>query len=208
MPMTPIVKQLIILNVLFFIVAGLLPSKEVYLLPPHWLNALPLYSPNTGLFQPFQILTHMFMHASFKHIILNMLGLALIGPFVEMQLGSKRFLGLYFISGFLGLLAHFLVWLMPFNPDQSEFFVLLGASGAVYGVTIAFATLNPDKELFLMFIPIPIKAWVLACGLVAIGLYNGLSGSDGTVAHFAHLGGALAGFILARHWKYGGSFLK
>ncbi|MBK8829579.1 MAG: rhomboid family intramembrane serine protease [Saprospiraceae bacterium] len=87
-------------------------------------------------------------------------------------------------------------------------FSVLGASGAVFGVTIAFATLYPERELMLLIPPIPIKAWVMALILVGIGLYSGLTGSGGNVAHFAHLGGALAGFVLARHWKHGGGFLR
>ena len=87
-------------------------------------------------------------------------------------------------------------------------FSVLGASGAVFGVVIAFATLYPDRELMLLFPPIPIKAWIMALILVGIGLYQGLTGTGGNIAHFAHLGGALAGFLLARHWKHGGRFLR
>jgi len=126
-------------------------------------------------------------------------------------LGPKKFFGLYMISGLVGLAAHFLVWYLPYymgETAQPPEFAVLGASGAVFGVTIAFATLFPDRELMLLFPPIPIKAWLMAVILVGIGLYQGLTGTGGNIAHFAHLGGALAGFILTRHWKRGGRFLN
>jgi membrane associated rhomboid family serine protease len=203
MPLTGIVKHLLIINVVVFIAIRLIPEE--------WAAMLPFYSPDTGLFKPFQIITYMFTHFDISHIFFNMLSLYFMGPMVEMALGPKRFLGLYMISGLVGLAAHFLVGYLPYYmgmADTGPFFSVLGASGAVFGVTIAFATLFPDRELMLLFPPIPIKAWVMALILIGIGLYSGLTGAGGNVAHFAHLGGALAGFILARHWKHGGSFLR
>ena len=203
MPITPIVKHLLILNVIFFL--------AIKLLPPNIGNMMPFYSPATGMFQPFQVITYMFTHFDVGHIFFNMLSLYFLGPLVEVALGPKRFFGLYMISGLTGLAAHFLVWYLPYLTGQTDLaplFSVLGASGAVFGVTTAFATLFPDRELMLLFPPIPIKAWIMALILVGIGLYQGLSGSGGNIAHFAHLGGALAGFILARYWKHGGKFLK
>ena len=226
MPLTGIIKHLLIINVVVFIAVRLLPSG--------WGEMLNFYSPatsdqlayelervkpelyqyyneNHGLFRPFQILSYMFTHADFTHILFNMLSLVFLGPMVEMVLGAKRFLALYLISGLVGLAAHVIVGYLPFlmgQTDQVPFFAVLGASGAVFGVTIAFATLFPDRELMLLFPPIPVKAWLMAVILIGIGLYQGISGTGGNVAHFAHLGGALAGFILARHWKHGGRFLR
>lgn len=202
MPLTGIVKQLLLINVVVFIAAQLIPAE--------WRDMLPFSSPATGHFQPFQIITYMFTHFDVGHIFFNMLSLYFMGPPVEMTLGPKRFLGLYMISGLVGLAAHFLVYYIPFlmGSAPDPLFSVLGASGAVFGVTIAFATLYPERELMLLFPPIPIKAWVMALILVGIGLYQGLSGSGGNIAHFAHLGGALAGFILARHWRRGGRFLR
>ncbi|MBP7239207.1 MAG: rhomboid family intramembrane serine protease [Saprospiraceae bacterium] len=203
MPLTGIVKHLLIINVVFFIALNLVPEE--------WKYMMPFYSPGTGQFQPFQIITYMFTHFELSHIFFNMLSLYFMGPMVEMSLGPKRFLGLYMISGLTGLAAHFLVYYVPYFMGHSTvepLFSVLGASGAVFGVIIAFATLYPERELMLLIPPIPIKAWVMALILVGIGLYSGLTGSGGNVAHFAHLGGALAGFLLARHWKHGGSFLR
>lgn len=202
MPLTGIVKHLLIINVVVFI--------AIQLIPEQWAYMLPFWSPATGQFKPFQIITYMFTHYDLGHVFFNMLSLFFLGPSVEMGLGPKRFLGLYMISGLAGLAAHFLVWYLPFfmGTAAEPQFSVLGASGAVFGVTIAFATLYPDRELMLLFPPIPIKAWVMALILVGIGLYSGLTGAGGNIAHFAHLGGALAGFILARHWKRGGGFLR
>jgi membrane associated rhomboid family serine protease len=203
MPITGIVKNLLIINVLVFIALNFIPRE--------WAELMPFYSPATGYFRPFQIITYMFTHFTVPHILFNMLSLFFLGPTVEMALGPKRFLGLYLISGLAGLAAHFLVWYFPYLTgavSMPPVFSVLGASGAVFGVTIAFATLFPDRELMLLFPPIPIKAWVMAIVLVGIGLYSGLTGAQDNIAHFAHLGGALAGFILARHWKRGGGFLR
>lgn len=203
MPLTGIVKHLLILNVIVFI--------AIRLIPEGWAEMFPFYSPATGHFQPFQIITYMFTHFDVAHIFFNMLTLYFMGPAVEIAIGPKRFLGLYMISGLVGLAAHFLVYYIPYLTGDTlvaPLFSVLGASGAVFGVTIAFATLFPDRELMLLFPPIPIKAWVMAIILVGIGLYQGLTGTGGNIAHFAHLGGALAGFVLARHWKRGGGFLR
>ena len=203
MPITPIVKHMLILNVIVFLAIKLLPDNIGQM--------LPFYSPATGYFQPFQIISYMFTHFDVGHIFFNMLSLYFMGPIVEMALGSKRFFALYMISGLVGLAAHFVVWYLPYfmgDISTAPLFSVLGASGAVFGVTIAFATLFPDRELMLLFPPIPIKAWIMALILVGLGLYQGLTGTGGNIAHFAHLGGALAGFILARHWKRGGRFLN
>ncbi len=213
-PITPIVRHLLIINVIAFL--------GIMLLPVEWARMMAFCSPPTGYFQPFQIISYMFthygmnpwvQHPSFDitHLLFNMLGLVFLGPMVEIYIGAKRFLGLYFISGFVALLAHLAVYYFPYWTGMSSMppvFVVNGASGAVYGVVIAFATFFPDRQLMLLFPPIPIKAWLMAVILVGIGLYQGLTGTGGNVANFAHLGGALSGFLLARHWKHGGSFLK
>ena len=218
LPITPIVRHLLIINVIVFL--------GIMALPTEWARMMAFCSPSTGYFQPFQIITYMFTHYGLNpwmpnptfditHLLFNMLGLFFLGPMVEMFIGSKRFLGLYFISGFVALLAHLVVYYLPYMlgmQTDPPIFIVNGASGAVYGVIIAFATFFPDRQLMLLFPPIPIRAWVMAVILVGIGLYQGLTGKDimggdMNVANFAHLGGALAGFLLARHWKRGGRFL-
>ncbi|MBK9983296.1 MAG: rhomboid family intramembrane serine protease [Saprospiraceae bacterium] len=169
MPITPIVKHLLILNALFFI--------AIHLLPEHIAEMMPFYSPATGQFQPFQIITYMFTHFEVSHIFFNMLSLYFMGPAVEMTLGPKRFLGLYMISGLVALAAHCLVFYLPYlmgSTDMAPVFSVLGASGAVFGVVIAFATLYPDRELML-FSSIPIKAWVMALILIGDRFVSGLN---------------------------------
>src|SRR5688572_26197989 len=145
MPITPIVKHMLILNVIVFLAIKMLPENIGQM--------MPFYSPATGFFQPFQIITYMFTHFDVSHIFFNMLSLFFLGPMVEMALGAKRFLGLYMISGLVALAAHFLVYYLPYylgstySPPQ---FAVLGASGSVFGVTIAFATLFPDRQLMLL----------------------------------------------------------
>jgi membrane associated rhomboid family serine protease len=133
----------------------------------------------------------MFMHGDFRHLLFNMLGLLFLGPLVEQALGPKRFLIMYLASG---LAASLLQMILVKGA-------VVGASGGVYGVLAAFATMFPNLELMLMFIPIPIKAKYVATGLILIGLFMGISGGMSGIAHFAHVGGAVMGFILIKSWK-------
>jgi len=183
-PLTQVVKQLLIINVLVFFGARLL-------LPPDGalLAMAPLGSEN---FRPFQVISHMFMHGTITHLLFNMLMLFFLGPMVEQALGAKRFLILYLASGFGALLAHSAIF-----PNVGVW----GASGAVYGVLVAFAVLFPNVQLMLLFPPIPIKAKWLALILIVVGLISGVGGYQSGIAHFAHLGGALTAFILMVIWK-------
>ena len=186
---TEVVKHLLIINVLVYIGAlvaantGLIPSPSV----------LALYPFGSELFHPYQIVSHMFMHdwGSFGHLMFNMLTLFFLGPWVEQVLGPKKFLQLYFISGLGALALHWL--LTPYVP-------IVGASGAIYGVLIAFAVLFPNTKLMLLFPPIPVKAKYLVGFIIAFDLFSGFGGFSTGIAHFAHLGGGLAGFIMLTIW--------
>ncbi len=134
----------------------------------------------------------MFMHGTISHLLFNMLMLFFLGPMVEQSLGAKRFLILYLVSGFGALLAHYAIF---------PYVGVWGASGAVYGVLVAFAVLFPNVQLMLLFPPIPIKAKWLALILIVVGLISGVGGYQSGIAHFAHLGGALTAFILMVIWK-------
>ncbi len=157
---------------------------------------LSFHFPGSGNFEVHQIITHMFMHGGTGHIIMNMLGLFFLGTYVEQTLGEKKFLYLYLLAGFGALLAHIIVGYATGAQNP-----VLGASGAVYGVVVAYATLYPNHSLMIIPIPVPIKAKWLAAGYIAYDLYNGLAGTETGFAHFAHLGGALTGFLLIRYWK-------
>lgn len=182
---TPVVLNLIIINTLVFLAQWALDGRT------HWLtNKLVLYSPGTGLFQPYQLVTSMFAHANFFHILLNMYALWLFGAILERTWGATKFLIFYFVCGLAAGITQML--LVPQGAS-------LGASGAVMGLLAAFAYTFPKIEFFIIPIPFPIKAKYLALGLVAINIFGGISGSDG-IAHYAHLGGMAMGFILVLTW--------
>lgn len=186
---TPVIKNIIIVNVLVFIAA----------------STLPQYIPNLALnfprgFAPYQLVTHFFMHASVQHLLFNMLGLFFLGPMVEQRLGGRDFLILYLLCAFGSAAAH-LGYVAIGNMYGTVGNVsAVGASGAVYGVVIAFATLYPNVKLQLLFPPVPILAKYMAMIYIGIDLYQGLANSSSNVAHFAHLGGALMGFLLIKFY--------
>ncbi|MFL5787243.1 MAG: rhomboid family intramembrane serine protease [Flavisolibacter sp.] len=193
----PITKNLIIINVLVWI-TQLIFDKQYDIT-----DKLALYPIGTPMFKPYQIATHMFAHASydgagniiFYHILFNMFALWMFGRILENVWGGKRFLLFYLICGVGAALVHLTV--QYFTGSYSA---AIGASGAIMGIFAAFAYLFPNTELFILFIPIPIKAKWAVLGLAAYDLFGGYSGSD-NVAHFAHLGGALTGFILVLIWN-------
>ena len=195
--LTETVKHLLIINVLVFM------GVNTFLDDAQALRYFALFYPESPLFQPWQLVTHMFMHGSLTHLLFNMMSLFFIGPLMENTLGTKRFLLFYFVCGIGGALLH-----IVFNYYQLHFLqdidVLripaVGASGAINGLFIGLAYLFPNIEMMLMFIPVPIKAKYLAIGLLIYDLFSGISGMNSGIAHFAHLGGALFGFLLLLHW--------
>ncbi len=186
---TPVVLNLIIINVIVFVAQLVLDKTGGQ---NGWLtNKLALYSYDTGLFKPYQLVTHMFAHGGFFHILFNMYALWLFGAVLEKTWGSKRFLIFYLVCGLAaGLTQMFFV-------SQGA---AIGASGAVMGLLAAFAYTFPNVEFYILPIPFPIKAKYLAAVYAAIDLFGGFSGGGDNVAHFAHLGGLAMGFILAIIW--------
>ena len=193
----PIVKNLIIINVLVWI-AQLIFDKQY-----NFTGKLALYPIGTAEFKPYQIATHMFTHAAydpagniiFYHILFNMFALWMFGKILENVWGGKRFLLFYLICGVGAAFTHLAV--QYFTGSYSE---AIGASGAIMGIFAAFGYLFPNTELFILYIPIPIKAKWAVIGMAAYDLFVGYYGDD-NVAHFAHLGGALTGFILVLIWN-------
>jgi membrane associated rhomboid family serine protease len=171
-------------------------------------------------FRWWQPLTHMFMHDGFFHIFFNMYTLVMFGMVVERVLGTKKFLLFYFITGFGAVALHTGVefWqvheLIQKYPEVQPQVIynsvpgVLGASGAIYGVLVAFAMLYPEAKLTLIFPPITLNAkwWVLI--FIGIELVTGITGTQMGVAHFAHLGGALFGWLLIRYWKQKGELYR
>ena len=209
--------NLIMVNVLLFFVTYLHPQL-MQILSLHYLFNTHQYYEGSG-FQPFQILSHMFMHGGFFHILFNMWGLFMFGSILESVWGPKRFLTFYLITGFGAVLLHMAVQAFiihnatgSFDPSlqmlsehkeaaRTYFSETLGASGAIFGIATAFAMLFPNTELMIIPIPIPIKAKYLMPLYILFELYLGISQHQGDdVAHFAHLGGALFGFILVKIW--------
>lgn len=204
----PIVKNLIIINVLVYVAQLIFKGLT---------NFLVLYPIQDPRFRPYQIATHMFAHSPdfFLHIVFNMLVLWMFGKILENVWGAKRFLLFYFICGIgaaaLHLAIQYYLWqhgnalLQQGNIAAAQQIFdrigpALGASGAIMGIMVAFAYLFPNTELYLMFIPIPIKAKWAIIAYVVYDLVSGINGGD-NVAHFAHLGGAITGFILVLIWN-------
>ncbi|MCW5907534.1 MAG: rhomboid family intramembrane serine protease [Chitinophagales bacterium] len=210
--------NIIAINVILYIIT-VMTGEWMYM-------QFALHYPANPLFQPVQIVTHMFMHGSMGHIFFNMFALFMFGSVLERVWGPKRFLAFYFITGFGAVALHLLVQAIivynftgTFSPTlemvQSEpgvistfFSSTVGASGALFGILVGFGMLFPNTELYLLFFPFPIKAKYFISFYVLLEIYLGFSmyGSD-NVAHFAHLGGALFGFILVKIWNRKRDFL-
>ena len=192
---TEVVKHLLLINVIMFLATRLI-------MPNSW-RVLAMFYPASDYFQPFQLVTHMFMHADIGHLAFNMLSLFFLGPWVEQRIGGRKFLIFYFVSAFGAALLHLAVryYMIQTTGDISTIDIpVLGASGAVYGVVIGFGYLFPEARLMLLIPPIPVKAKYLAVGLVVMDLVFGFSGTSSGVAHFAHIGGAVSGFLLIYYW--------
>ncbi len=235
--LTGVVKHLLIINILIFVGSNVLTSAEIFDANRY----LALYYPNSPYFQPYQIVTHFFMHANFMHIFFNMLALVMFGPHLEALWGEKRFLFFYFFSAIGAVILSFTVhhfeyqaFLNTLTPEQLNLFVsegadafrqgynytdnalaelnykyfrhnfvpMVGASGAIFGVLIAFGMKFPNARLMLIFPPIPIKAKYLIPIMIYLELTLGVANFEwDNIAHFAHLGGALFGFLLILYWR-------
>ena len=176
-----------------------------------------LFYPTSPFFHWWQPLTHMFMHGGFWHLFFNMYTLYIFGSILERVWGARKFLIFYFVTGLGAALVHTGVeWLQMHNwigqaaegaiAAQASIHALkmtptVGASGAIYGVLMGYAMLYPDSILTLIFPPVSLKAKWFVLIFAAIELLTGITGTGGGIAHFAHLGGLIFGFILIRFWK-------
>ncbi|MCM1301175.1 MAG: rhomboid family intramembrane serine protease [Bacteroides cellulosilyticus] len=185
----PVVKNLIVVNALIYLAVALLPSLgrliEQY-------GALWVGMP---YFRSYQFVTYMFLHASFEHLFFNMFALWMFGRTLEYELGSKRFLVFYMVCGVgAALIQAAIAW------GMHEPMTLVGASGAVMGLLLAFGVLHPNAVIMLLFPPVPLKAkwFVVIYGVIELLLgWRGV----GNVAHFAHVGGMLWGLLLLWWWR-------
>jgi membrane associated rhomboid family serine protease len=176
--MTRWVKNLLIANIGMFFVQQTMPGVT---------DAL-MFVPVFALRQPWTIVTYMFLHGGFMHILFNMLGLYFFGSRVEQRLGAQRFLWLYFLSGISGALLH--MWLAPQSP-------IIGASAAIYGVILAFARFWPTDKIYIYGV-LPLEARWLVIITIIWSIYSGLNGSGGGAADFAHLGGYVGAYLYLR----------
>lgn len=228
----PVVKNLLIINILFFFATWIFEQQGLNL--RYYLGAFYFDSPLFGIWQP---ISYMFMHGGFTHILFNMFALYMFGSVLENRWGAKRFLNFYLITGLGALALQLLVQsievynitgsiinhgavtvdlagdragvnLLGLTQEQSETLLgiyigpMVGASGAIFGLLVAFGMLYPNVEMYIMFIPVPIKAKYIMPVYIVIELALGVAKFQGdSVAHYAHLGGALLGFILVKLWK-------
>lgn len=224
-----VVKNLIIINVLFYLGTLMLQKTGIDLY-----DYLGLYFPLSEKFRLHQVFTYMFMHdtSGLGHIFFNMFALYMFGRVLESVWGPKRFLTFYLVTGVGAAIIQSLVTAVEYqfliskiSPDQVEYFKQLalegkfipgtpseklamifntptvGASGAVFGILLGFGMLFPNTQLMLLFPPIPIKAKYFVAGYGILELIFGVSGIQGSVAHFAHLGGMLFGYFMIRYWS-------
>ncbi|MGZ4049213.1 MAG: rhomboid family intramembrane serine protease [Bacteroidia bacterium] len=181
----PVVLNLIIINAIVF-VAQLVFDSTLGLT-----NILALYPYNSGLFKPYQLVTHMFAHGGFLHILFNMYALWIFGSVLERIWGPKKFLIFYLVCGLAAGLTQ-----MFFVTTGAA----IGASGAIMGLLAAFAYTFPNTEFFIIPFPFPIKAKYMAAIFAAFDIFGGFAGTD-NVAHFVHLGGLVMGLILVIIWN-------
>lgn len=239
--LTDAVKNLLIINVLVFIGMVTIGNNN-----EPFTTWFALYFPENARFQPWQVLTHMFMHGDIMHIFFNMFALWMFGTAVERIFGWKKFIMFYLLSGFgaatlqiafsyyfyntglaelvnAGFSETSIIELLSTNQysqnwanvlgdmANTERFAgsyispMVGASGAIMGILVAFGMLYPENKLMLIFLPIPIKAKYFIPGIILLDLISGLTGqsffSPSNTAYMAHVGGALTGFLLMYFWK-------
>ena len=217
----PVTRSLLIVNVIMF-VATLINENFM-------VGTFAMFYPTSPFFRWWQPLTHMFMHGGWWHILFNMYTLVMFGMVVERALGTKKFLILYFVTGLGAVALHTGVeWLqvgrlvstVDGGVIMSETDATLqaysdlvrtpmvGASGAIYGVLVAFAMLYPEARMTLIFPPVTLDAkWMVAI-FIGLELLTGITGSQVGIAHFAHLGGALFGFLLVWYWRKRGELWR
>jgi membrane associated rhomboid family serine protease len=196
-PIPPITRALLIANVAGF-VAQMFADDTLII----WLALWPFNTPaapDQGIvgFLPWQVITYSFLHGNSLHLLFNMLGLFMFGSEVERVLGRSRFFTYYFVS----VLAAGATQLVMSALSPGPPFPTIGASGGVFGLLLAYGMFFPRRIVMLIFPPIPMPAAVFVVVYAVIELYLGVSGTQAGVAHFAHLGGMLGGFIMLRLWR-------
>ncbi|MCE5232680.1 MAG: rhomboid family intramembrane serine protease [Mizugakiibacter sp.] len=148
-------------------------------------------------FRAWQLLTYAFMHGGLPHLFFNMLALFMFGGQIERLFGERNFLVYYFVCVVMAAVAQLAVvhWF------TGGYYPTLGASGGIFGLLLAFGMMYPQARIISLYMPIPLPAWIVVIGYMALELFLGVTGTQAGVAHFAHLGGALGGFVLIQYWR-------
>ena len=155
-----------------------------------------LWPVGSGGFMPWQVITYAFLHGGLSHLVFNMFGLFMFGAELERVWGSKRLLVFYFASVIVAALTQLLVAAWSGSPNPT-----VGASGGLFGLLVGFAMLFPHRRIVPLIPPIPMPAWLFVVIYGVIELFLGVTGSMSGVAHFAHLGGILGGWLTLRYWR-------
>ncbi len=186
--MTRAVGQLLLANLVVYVLTRTSPAL---------FDAFSLV-PAEVLTKPWTLFTYQFVHdrGSFMHIFFNMLALFIFGPKLEMRLGGRQFMTMYLAAGLVGAIVH-IMWTVMSSSAQAPFVPMVGASAAVYGVLFGYARFWPRDRVMIWFV-IPVQVRFLVIAFTIMSLWAGLGGSGGGVAHFAHLGGFLGGWIYLR----------
>jgi len=219
---TPVVTNLLIINALFFFATlTLTGSLSAYLGDFRSLtDFLALHYWDSPQFRPFQIITHMFTHGGLAHFFFNMFGLVMFGSVIERKFGAQRFLFFYIFCGLGAALTQMAFYAYEiysvahtFTPALEQVFSskvliqnylgsMVGASGAITGLLAAFGLMNPNVDLYFIFVPVPIKAKYMISMFFVGSLFLGfMQFESDNLAHFAHLGGMIFGFILMQFWR-------
>jgi len=225
----PVVKNLIAINIILWLASVVSPGLlHRFGVNTELSDILGMHYWASSKFNAAQLITYMFMHAGFEHILFNMFALYMFGGILERLWGPKRFLFYYLVTGIGAAIVQQVFWTVEFHSAltainhaistdlvnaqslieqkrqflDSPYFITIGASGAVFGLLLAFGWIFPNQELYVMFIPIPIKAKYFVFFYGIVELFMGVAQFSGdSIAHFAHLGGMLFGAILIIIWK-------
>lgn len=197
----PVTRNLLIANVAVFLLQQLLGSVLILHFALWPLGPDQVIGTDSGVlsigFRPWQLISYAFMHGGLTHLFFNMLSLYMFGGQIERVFGGRNFTIYYFVCLIVAALAQLLV----VKFFTGGFYPTLGASGAVFGILLAFGMLFPHEKMMLIFLPIPISAWIFVTLYGLAELYMGVTGTQSGIAHFAHLGGMLGGFILIQYWR-------
>jgi len=187
-PIPPATRALIIANVVVFLLQ-IVAGGTMYALFALW--------PLSYGFLPWQIVTYSFMHAGVTHLLLNMFALYMFGGEIERVVGQRRYLTYYFVCVLSAAAAQLVVTaFLAASPYPT-----VGASGGVFGILLAFAMYFPRRMILLIIPPVPMPAWLFVTLFGILELYFGVTGTQAGVAHFAHLGGMVGGYLMIRHWR-------